>query len=268
MLKDEKMNLKLKGKNALVCGGSQGIGNAIAMKFAEMGANVTLVSRNEDSLKQALGKLNREFDQNHTFLRIDFSNSDEVFRVVNDYISSGTVINILVNNTGGPASGRIIDASCEQLMLAFTQHVLASQIITRAVVPGMIKSGFGRILNVISVGARQPIDNLGISNTIRGAMMSWSKTLSRELAANGITVNNLLPGYTNTNRLKELFEQRAKMSGKTFEQMNMDIVKDIPLNRFATPDEVGFAAAFLASKEAAYITGVSLPIDGGYLKCI
>ena len=262
------MNFSLKGKNALVCGGSQGIGNAIAVQFAEMGANVTIVSRNEASLKLALTRLNKEYGQNHTYFSIDFSNPDVVFKAINDFISSGTTINILVNNTGGPALGRIIDATCENLMLAFKQHVLASQILTRAVVPGMHKSGFGRILNVISVGARQPIENLGISNTIRGAMMSWSKTLSRELAPNGITVNNLLPGYTSTNRLKELFEQRGKISGKTVEQMTQDIIKDIPFNRLASPGEIGFAAGFLASEEAAYITGVSLPIDGGFLKCI
>ena len=262
------MTFNFKGKNAIVCGSTQGIGRAIAVKFAEMGANLVLVSRNEQVLQRTVTELSRQPGQYHQFAAVDFSEPDAVREKITGLLENIPIIHILVNNTGGPPPGRAIDAEPESYLKAFKQQVITSQILAQAVVPGMKRAGFGRIINVISTGLRQPVKNLGVSNTIRGAVGSWSKTLSRELGQYGITVNNLLPGYTFTSRLQHLIENRAKEQGKTIEQMTQNMISEIPAGRLGKPEDLAYAACFLASEEASFINGVSLPVDGGFLSCV
>jgi 3-oxoacyl-[acyl-carrier protein] reductase len=262
------MLLTLTGNTALVCGSSQGLGKAAAIQFAEMGADCILLARNEELLKTAVSELPRKGNQNHSYIKVDFSEPEDVVEKVSQVIKNGTVINILLNNAGGPAPGPVNEANPAQLVMAFRQHVILSQLLSQAVIPGMKNEGWGRIINIISIGARQPIKNLGVSNTIRGAMMSWSKTLARELAPFGITVNNLLPGHTSTSRLESLIKNRAGQEGRPVEDISKEMIGDIPIGRFVRPEEIGFAAGFLASPEASAITGVSLPVDGGWLQCL
>lgn len=262
------MKIELNGKTVLVCGSSQGIGKAIALQFANAGANVIMVARNEKYLKANFKELTNNGSQSHSYITADFSEPEKVVKKIGKYIENNINIDILVNNSGGPAPGKISDANSVSLYEAFTQHVITSQQITQKIIPSMINKKFGRIINIISIGVKQPIENLGISNVIRGAMASWSKTLSRELAPFGITVNNILPGYTQTERLTSLFKTGAKEQGKTLKVISQEIMMNIPSRRFAKPEELAFAACFLASDYASYITGINLPVDGGFLSCL
>ncbi|MFH1052590.1 MAG: SDR family oxidoreductase [bacterium] len=262
------MQINLNNKTALVCGSSQGIGKAIAIQFANSGANVVMMARSEELLKDNLKELANNGSQKHSYICADFSEPEKAVSKIGEFLVMNGSIDILVNNSGGPAPGKISDAGQESLLDAFNQHVIASQLITKKLIPGMIANNFGRIINIISVGLKQPIENLGVSNVIRGAMASWAKTLSRELAPHGITVNNILPGYTLTSRLTSLFENRAKQQGKTFQEISDGIKANVPSGRFAEPEELAYAACFLASDFASYITGINLPVDGGFLSCL
>ncbi|OGU15905.1 MAG: short-chain dehydrogenase [Ignavibacteria bacterium GWB2_35_12] len=262
------MNLRLEGKNALVCGSSQGLGKAIAVRLAEMGANVTLLARNEDTLKITVGELPANSEQKHNFISVDFSEPENAIQNIKSQLPLDKVYHILINNAGGPQPGEINSAEPEHLRQAFNQHIIMSQLLVQLLLPGMKKAGFGRIINVISIGVKQPIENLGVSNTIRAAMASWSKTLSRELAPFGITVNNLLPGHTRTTRLEALIQNRAKSKGVTVEEMEKSMIAEIPVGRFGKPEDIANAAGFLASEEASFITGINLPVDGGFLRTL
>ena len=262
------MNLNLSGKNALVCGSTQGLGLAIAKELSMLGANITLMARNEDKLKTVLDELERKEGQIHGYLVADFSSSDHVASSIHAAIQSGQIFHILVNNTGGPAGGKAIDANPTQFLSAFESHLICNQILTQAVVPGMKQSGFGRIINVISTSVKQPIVGLGVSNTIRAAVANWSKTLSVELAPFGITVNNVLPGFTQTLRADYIVQKKASDSGKTPDEIMSDLVKEIPAGRIGQPEEFGAAVAFLCSPAAGYINGINLPVDGGRTGCL
>lgn len=262
------MNIRLDGRTALVCGSSQGIGKAIAIQFAEMGANVILLARNMDLMMAVASDLPKTDSQKHYIYQADLQKPAEAANIVKQHIEANGSIDILVNNSGGPPSGLAIDAKPEDFMLAFERHLLASQLLVQTVVPGMKSANFGRIINVISISVRQPIDNLGVSNTLRGAMASWAKTLSRELGKFGITVNNLLPGQTSTERLSSLIKTNAEKRGLTIAELEKEMIAEIPVGRFGKPEELGFAAGFLASDEAAFINGVSLPVDGGYIRAV
>jgi 3-oxoacyl-[acyl-carrier protein] reductase len=262
------MEINLNNRTALVCGSSQGIGKAIAFQFAKVGANVIMVARNEDLLRENLRLLTNNGLQNHSFVRVDFSEPERTVGKIEELVVMNGHIDILINNSGGPAPGKIGDAKIESLRDAFNQHIITSQMIAQKLIPGMISNKFGRIINIVSIGAKQPIENLGVSNVIRGAMASWAKTLSRELAPFGITVNNILPGYTLTERLTYLFQTRAKQQGKSFEEISDVIKASIPAGKFAEPEELAYAACFLASDYASYITGINLPVDGGFLSCL
>ena len=261
------MELTLTGKSALVCGSTQGIGKAAAFELAELGANVILLSRNEDSLKAVLLELPNR-NQNHSFLVADFSQPMQLKKLLVDYVNEGNIINILINNTGGPKGGAIKDASEEEFLSAFNQHLICNHILVKALYPGMIKSGYGRIINVISTSVKQPLPNLGVSNTIRGAVANWSKTLANELGAFGITVNNVLPGATNTSRLQGLAKIKSENLGETVEDVLKEMGNETPLQRIAQPEEIAAAIAFLASPAAAYINGINLPVDGGRTKSL
>ena len=255
-------------KTALVCGSTQGIGKATALKLAGMGANVILIARNEKKLLETLSELPQNEGQVHRFIVADFSKPNEVKEIISDFISKGNVINILINNTGGPKGGPIKDASTEEFINTFNQHLICNHILVQAIYPGMIKSGYGRIVNVISTSVKQPLPNLGVSNTIRGAVASWSKSLANELGQFGITVNNVLPGATNTVRLQGIAEAKSEKTGESVLDIFTEMAEESPMKRIAQPEEVAAAIAFLASPDASYINGINLPVDGGRTKSL
>lgn len=262
------MNLSLKNKHALVCGSTQGIGKACAMQLALLGANVTLVARNEEKLIETMGQLDQTQGQKHAVLCADFSAFQELQSKIEHYLSSGNTVQILVNNTGGPKGGPIKDAQIEEFAEAFNQHLICNHILVQALYPGMIESGYGRIINIISTSVKQPLANLGVSNTIRGAVANWSKTMANELGAYGITVNNVLPGATRTQRLQSLAEIKSAQSGEAVEDILNQMGSESPMKRIAEASEVADAVAFLASPSAAYINGINLPVDGGRTKSL
>jgi len=262
------MDLNLSNKNALVCGSTQGIGKAAALELAQMGASLTLVARNEDRLKAALADLDTSKGQKHDYLCADFSNPEDLEAKLNNYLSKGKSIHILINNTGGPASGPIANAGINEFRAAFEMHLICNHILATAVKGGMIAAGYGRIINVISTSVKQPLNGLGVSNTIRGAVASWAKTMANELGIHGITVNNVLPGATNTVRLQSIIENKAKKQSKTIEETATAMKSIVPAGRFAEANEVANAIAFLASPAAAYINGINVPVDGGRTKCL
>lgn len=261
------MNLSLKEKNALVGGSSKGIGRAVAIELALLGANVTLVSRSPERLHEALAELDVSQGQQHDFLIADFTDSEEVHRKIMGLVS-GKHVHILVNNTGGPPGGLASEAHIEEFLKAFNNHLVCNHIITQAVIPGMKMAEYGRIINIISTSVKQPIEGLGVSNTIRGAVANWAKTLANELGRFGITVNNVLPGATMTGRLDEIAAARAAKEGIAKEQVYLNWIEEIPMNRIGQPNEVANAVAFLASPAASYISGINLPVDGGRTKSL
>ena len=257
------MNIDLSGKRAIVCGASKGIGRAAAQELASLGASVTLVARNEEALEKTLASLASTKGQQHDYLVADFIDTEEVEATLKKYLADHGPIHILVNNGGGPPPGAALSASTHDFAAIFTQHLLIGQIFVQAVVPGMKQAGYGRIINVLSTSVKAPIKGLGVSNTIRGAVAQWGKTLAGELAPFGITVNNVLPGATDTGRMEEIIENKAKKSGKSTAEVKAEEIAHIPAGRFAAPEELGAAIAFLASPAAAYINGINLPVDGG-----
>ncbi len=252
----------------MVCGSTQGIGLAAAIEISKLGAEVVLVARNEEKLKAALSKLPAGGAVSHSYLVADFSDPSELKSVIDHFVHSGRVVNILVNNTGGPPGGPVIEADPEAFRIAFNQHLIANQLLTQALVPGMIDSGYGRIINIISTSVKAPLNGLGVSNTIRGAVANWAKTMANELGKHGITVNNVLPGATYTTRLTSLAESKAAKTGKTPEEILKEMAEASPMKRVAQPGEVASAIAFLASPAAAYINGINLPVDGGRTPCL
>lgn len=257
------MNLSLQGKTALVCGSTQGIGHASAVELARLGANVTLMARNEARLAEVLATLDTSQGQTHRYVVADFTDNQQVKQRIEAYLAAFPRVHILINNTGGPAGGPLVEADTEQLAAAFRLHVLNYQLLTQAVVGAMKKAGYGRIVNIISTSVKQPIVGLGVSNTIRGAVANWSKTLSLELGRYGITVNNVLPGYTRTARLDAVLAMRAETLQKPTSEVALQWQAEIPTGRFAEAEEVAAAVAFLCSPAAASITGINLPVDGG-----
>ncbi|WP_353778801.1 SDR family oxidoreductase [Winogradskyella sp. 3972H.M.0a.05] len=256
------MNLNLNNKNALVCGSTQGIGKATAIALAEEGVNVTLLARNEDSLKAVLAELPAH--RNHSYIVADFSDPEDLKAKVSD---NGN-FHILINNTGGPKSGQIHSATTEEFVNAFNMHVVCNQILVQACLPFMKSENYGRIINVISTSVKEPIPGLGVSNTIRNAVANWAKTLAGELGEFGITVNNVLPGFTDTARLDQIIKVKAERANTTEAEM-ADIMRSyVPAKRFAKPEETANAITFLASESASYINGINLPVDGGRTKSL
>ena len=254
------MELSLKNKKAIVCGSTQGIGEASAIQLAKLGANITLIARNESKLLNVLSELDKSQGQVHSFVCVDFSDTEKLKEEVN--LLKGNY-HILINNTGGPAGGPITSAETNSFEDAFRMHLVNNQILVQKVIEGMKKEGFGRIINIISTSVKAPIPGLGVSNTIRAAVASWAKTLSIEVGAYGITVNNVLPGFTNTNRLKSLIAKKAEVQGKTEEKIANAMKSQVPTGRFGEANEVANAVAFLCTPAAAYINGINLPVDGG-----
>lgn len=260
------MNLNLNKKYALVCGSTAGIGKATALALAEEGTIVTLIARNEDKLKATLAELPQH--RQHDYIVADFSNPKALKEKVEAFIKTKHGFHILVNNTGGPAAGAIFSADIEAFENAFTQHLKCNHVLVQATVPFMKSEAYGRIINVISTSVKQPLDGLGVSNTIRGAVANWSKTLANELGQFGITVNNVLPGATGTERLTEIIKNKSEKSGTTQEAAANAMKSAVPAKRFAQPRELADAITFLASERAAYINGINLPVDGGRTKSL
>ncbi|MBX2893218.1 MAG: SDR family oxidoreductase [Saprospiraceae bacterium] len=256
------MNISLFGKNALVGGASAGIGRAVAMELAALGANVTLLARTESTLKEAVERLDVAQGQRHGYIAADFSDASNLLEKVYALLERQP-IHVLVNNTGGPPGGPITAASSEAFLAAYHNHLLCNQLLAQAVLPGMKAADYGRIINIISTSVKEPLDNLGVSNTTRWAVAAWAKTWANEVGRFGITVNNVLPGYTRTGRLLEIIEKRASSSGQTEAAVEEMFKSQVPLRRFAEPQEVAAAVAFLASPAAGYINGINLPVDGG-----
>lgn len=256
------MDLNLKGKNALVCGGSSGIGKASAIELSRLGANVTLLARDPASLADALSALHHEPGQEHDFIIADMSNHPDLHQKITG-LTTQKKIHILVNNTGGPPAGSILEADIVAFKQAFEQHLLAYHLIAQLIVPGMKSVAFGRIINVISTSVKQPLHGLGVSNTIRAAVANWSKTLANELASYHITVNNVLPGATETERLNAIVVNKATKQSKSTEDIKAEMLAEIPMKRFGKPEEIAAAVAFLATPAAAYITGTQITVDGG-----
>jgi 3-oxoacyl-[acyl-carrier protein] reductase len=262
------MQLNLDGRHALVCGASQGIGRASAIELALLGANVTLLARRADVLQALATELPRTHaDQHHGFIVADAGDTAALRAHAESLVASAPV-HVLVNNSGGPPPGSVLDATPEDFLAAWRQHLLACHTLAQAVVPGMRAAGWGRIVNVISTSVREPIPGIGVSNTTRGAVASWAKTLAGELAPFGITVNNVLPGSTHTPRIEQIVAARAQKSGKPAADVQRAMEAEVPMRRFAEPAEIAAAIAFLASPAASYITGVSLAVDGGRMRSL
>lgn len=253
----------LEGKRALVCGSSQGIGLACAVELSKLGAEVTLVARGEQTLQTASADLSTDPNRTHRYIVADFSDPDALEAKVKAHVQSVGAHCILVNNTGGPASGPLLDAKPDAFTAALSQHVICNQLLVKALLPGMKEAGYGRIINIISTSVIQPIAGLGVSNTTRGAVANWGRTMAGELAPLGITVNNVLPGYTATDRLQSLFDKKAARLGSSGDKVRADTIASIPMQRLARTSEIGAVVAFLASPAASYVTGVNLPVDGG-----
>ncbi len=256
------MDLDLRGRHALVCGASEGIGRAAAHELALLGADVTVLSRRADVLQDVVATLPVRDDQRHGWLACDVSVT-ETLRAQVDALVAGRPVHILVNNTGGPPPGPASTASSDAFLEAFRRHLLANQALAQAVLPGMIAAQWGRIVNVVSTSVKEPIAGLGVSNTVRAAVAGWAKTLSREVARSGITVNNVLPGFTETGRITQLVRERAAAGGASEDDIADGMRASVPAGRFAQPWEIAATIAFLCSPSAAYINGVSLAVDGG-----
>jgi len=256
------MNLSLLHKNALIGGSSAGIGRAVAIELASLGANVTLMARTESALQETLASLDTSKGQKHGYLTVDFSDSQGLVAKVSELLGRHP-LHILVNNTGGPAGGPITEARGEDFLMTYHNHLICNQLLAQAVLPGMKAEGSGRIINIISTSVKEPLDGLGVSNTTRWAVAAWAKTWANEVGQFGITVNNVLPGYTRTGRLDEIIEKRAATNAATRESVETQFKNQVPMRRFAEPSEVAAAVAFLASPAASYINGINLPVDGG-----
>jgi 3-oxoacyl-[acyl-carrier protein] reductase len=275
------MDISLIGKRALVCGSTQGIGRASAIELASLGASVTLVARNPEKLEQVCRELPVRRDvaehtgkaagagsggQTHRWFAADFadpSSVQEAIRTELAHQSAAGPYTILVNNTGGPPGGPIADATPDAFVAAFRAHVICNQLLVQALLPGMKSAGYGRVINIISTSVKAPIPGLGVSNTIRAAVANWAKTLAAELAPLGITVNNVLPGFTDTDRLRQLLAARAAKENKSLDEVTRAAIATIPAGRLGRAEEIAAAVAFLATPAASYITGINLPVDGG-----
>ena len=259
------MNINLTGYKAIVCGSTQGIGKATAEELVTLGATVTLVSRDEEALIAVRDSLN---GNGHQAVCADFDDQNILDERINSHVNRHGPFHILVNNTGGPPPGEIIKANNEEFIEAYSKHLICNHILTKAVLPGMKSDEYGRIINVISTSVKEPIPNLGVSNVTRGAVANWAKTLSREVSSFGITVNNILPGATNTARLKSIISELASKQGSNSKTIENEMKNKIPARRIAQPEEIAYAIAFLASPAASYINGINLPVDGGKLMCL
>jgi 3-oxoacyl-[acyl-carrier protein] reductase len=262
------MEISLLNQVALVSGSTQGIGKATAELLAKSGATVVLLARNEEKLKEVCSSLDNSRGQKHSYLVADFSKPNELQKVMQSWVSAGNNADILVNNTGGPKGGAIATARVEEFISAFNQHLICNHILVQALLPSMKEKRYGKIINVISTSVKQPLPQLGVSNTIRGAVGNWSKTLANEVGSYNITVNNVLPGATNTERLKAIAENKSNLSADSIEAIFSAMAQESPMKRIAEPEEIAQAILFLASPMSSYVNGINIPVDGGRTKSL
>lgn len=262
----DRFDMGLDGRRALVCGASAGIGRAAACALAGLGAHVTALARSGDALLQVVADIESR-GGSASALVADLDDRESLCDAIAALLAERGVVHILVNNSGGPPSGPLLEATEADLLVPFGRHVLSSHLLTQMLLPGMAEAGYGRIINVISTSVREPIPGLGVSNTIRGAMASWAKSMSRELPP-GVTINNVLPGFTDTERLTVLGEAVAERSGTSLDEVREMWLADVPEARLAQPSEIAAAIAFLASPAGAFVRGTSMPVDGGRLRSI
>ena len=255
--------IDLNGKHALVCGATQGMGKSCALAMARCGARVTLAARNPQSLAACLAELDTTANRQHATICQDFTEPAALAAKVSAHVEQNGPVHILLNNTGGPQAGPIIDAAPRDFLDAINQHVVVNQLLAQTLVPGMKRAGYGRIINIISTSVKTPIPGLGVSNTTRAAVAGWAKTLASELAPFGITVNNILPGFIETGRIHDVIRARAAQLGQPQERVHKAFLAQVPAGRFGSPQEVANVACFLASPAASYVTGINLPVDGG-----
>jgi 3-oxoacyl-[acyl-carrier protein] reductase len=262
--------IDLQGKIAFVCGSTQGIGKAVAIELADLGANIVLLARNAEALAQARQELNTERGQTHYTIVADFQQPTQVQEAVAQFCQTQNLkeAHILINNTGGPAGGAITQASSEAFLQALQQHLICNQLLAQTLLPLMRQARYGRIINIISTSVKEPLENLGVSNTTRGAVASWAKTWANEVGQFGITVNNVLPGYTETARLATIVNHKATQTQQSADEVSTQLMQHVPAKRFAQPEEVAYAVAFLACPSASYINGINLPVDGGRTKSL
>jgi 3-oxoacyl-[acyl-carrier protein] reductase len=262
------MDIRCEGRHALIGGSTAGIGRACAIVLAEQGASITLISRDEEKLLATLKELKTSPQQNHSYIVADFSHPESLKEKVDAYLPNKKNVDILINNTGGPPLKPALEATAEDFRIAFNQHLICFHVLSQAVIPKMKEVGYGRIINITSYTAKQPLTDMIVSNTIRGAVSSWAKTMANELGSYGITVNNVLPGSTATERLFSIAKDRIEITGQSEEKVMDDMQKIIPLGRFGKPEEVAWAVAFIASPAASYINGINFPVDGGKTKSL
>jgi 3-oxoacyl-[acyl-carrier protein] reductase len=265
--KEMSIEIKLDNRKALVGGSTQGIGKAIAMQLAAGGATVTLMARNEDKLKKVLTELPCPQGQKHNYLVVDFSETDNFKKTISAFLKTNPV-NILINNTQGPVSGGVLDKTTSDYQTAFELLFQTVCHTTMEALPFMKSNGFGRIINVSSVSVKEPLQHLVLSNSLRSAVISWAKTLANDVAKDNITVNNILTGYFDTDRIRDLIKVQAINKMMNEDELRLQMQSQVPMKRFGKPEEYGYLVAFLASDKAAYITGTNIPIDGGLLKSI
>tara|TARA_B100000029_G_scaffold516704_1_gene632917 strand:- start:11227 stop:12027 length:801 start_codon:yes stop_codon:yes gene_type:complete len=262
------LTTSIKGLNALICGSTSGIGYATANEFVKRGAKVTLFARNQNKLKEIINKFNDLNNQKCDYIVGDFNDPKNIEIELNKHLLKFNKYHILINNSGGPKGGPILEASNSEFLETFNRHLVCNHVISKALIPFMKKDNYGRIINIISTSVKQPIAGLGVSNTIRGAVASWAKTMSFEVAEMGITLNNILPGYIETERLNSIIEFKAKSNNQTKDSIINQMRSQIPAQRFGSAKEIAMAIAFLSSPAAGYINGVSLAVDGGRLTSI
>jgi len=263
------MHIELNHKNAVVCGGSKGIGKAIAMAFAKCGASVTLIARNENLLFKTCQQLPcSHHNQNHNYIVADLSKPEQIKEKVSLWMSAEHPVHILVNNNGTPQANELLKTEPDDLINAFSRFLVSYQVLSQLLIPGMKQENYGRIITIVSTSARQPIPQLATLSIASAAVKSWTKSLANEMAPLGITVNNVLPGSTQTETLMSFYRHFAKTAGKSLDDILLEKLAIIPMNRLAEPDEIAYAVTFLASPFAGYVTGIDFPVDGGKLQII
>lgn len=260
------MDLGLKNKVAIVAAGSRGIGFACALELAREGARVFLCSREAAHATKAAQKIHEQTGAEVAGIEADVTNEDQVRAFIDLALERAGQIDICVTNAGGPPAKTFAETDLDVFRYAFELNALSAIRFAKLVLPGMLERKWGRIINITSVSVKQPIDGLLLSNTVRAGLTGFAKTLSNEVASQGVTVNNVAPGYTLTERQDELAEVRGKAAGKTKQEVIDSWALQAPMHRMADPQEIAAAVAFLASERASYITGVTLAVDGGWVK--
>lgn len=261
------MNISLQEKKALVGGSSRGIGKAIAQQLAKSGASVTLMARSEEKLKSIVSELDATQGQKHNYLVVDFSNFGSFKSIMDEYFQVNT-IDILINNTQGPKAGGALDIDIADYQNAFDLLFKSVVYTTQLAQRQMVENQWGRIINVASISVKEPLSYLALSNSIRAAVVTWGKTLATDLAQHQITVNSILTGYFDTERINDLNTIKASQLGISTKEVRANMEKQVPMQRIGDPKEYGYLVTFLASEHASYITGTNIPIDGGLLKSL